>query len=229
MMNIISAREHDQREYSRIIDPPRFFFLENYGEAKRKKERKEKIATPSLCDFLLSSERWKREWRRAQGRDRRERTRARCFGATEPGYLRKNARSPCIAPRAAGRRHGRYKWAGQAVVPSGHEEETHGPATLGSGCEEDAHTAARQEDSRWEKAKRVRGEEAREEAGKGAEGRVRPDEEGGDMIGRIRGGREREKERGEEVIVWLGRRKGETGGKMVGVGCVRIGGGSAPR
>lgn len=74
----------------------------------------------------------------------------------------------------------------------------------------------------------MRGEEAREEAGKEAEGRVRPDEEGGDMIG-IRGGREREKERGEEVIVWLGRRKGETGGKMVGVGCVRIGGGSAPR
>lgn len=34
----------------------------------------------------------------------------------------------CIAPRAAGRRHGRYKWAGQPVVPSGHEEETHGPA-----------------------------------------------------------------------------------------------------
>lgn len=74
----------------------------------------------------------------------------------------------------------------------------------------------------------MRGEEAREEAGKEAEGRVRPDEEGGDMIG-IRGGREREKERGEEVIVWLGRRKGETDGKMVGVGCVRIGGGSAPR
>lgn len=75
----------------------------------------------------------------------------------------------------------------------------------------------------------MHGEEAREEAGKGAEGKVRPDEEGGDMIG-IRGGRERE--RGEEVIVWLGRGKGETGGKMVGVGCVWIGGeggGSAPR
>lgn len=34
----------------------------------------------------------------------------------------------CIAPRAAGRRHGRYKWAGQPVVPSGHKEETHSPA-----------------------------------------------------------------------------------------------------
>lgn len=33
-----------------------------------------------------------------------------------------------IAPRAAGRRHGRYKWAGQPVVPSGHKEETHSPA-----------------------------------------------------------------------------------------------------
>lgn len=48
-------------------------------------------------------------------------------GGTESGH-RNNARSSCIAPRAAGRRHGRYKWAGQPVVPSGHEEETHGPA-----------------------------------------------------------------------------------------------------
>lgn len=44
------------------------------------------------------------------------------------GTATTNARSSCIAPRAAGRRHGRYKWAGQPAVPSGHEEETHGPA-----------------------------------------------------------------------------------------------------
>lgn len=146
MMNIISAREHDQREYSRIIDPPRFFFSKITEKRKeRKREEGNRDSFSLRFSTLLGS---KREWRRAQGRDRRERTQARCFGATEPGYFRKNARSPCIAPRAAGRRHGRYKWAGQAVVPSGHEEETHGPATLGSGCEEDAHTAARQEDSR---------------------------------------------------------------------------------
>lgn len=111
---------------------------------KQKERKKEKEKRSTLRDSTLRMD----GRMEPQGRDRRERTRARCFGATEPGYLRKNARSPCIAPRAAGRRHGRYKWAGQAVVPSGHEEETHGPATLGSGCEEDAHTAARQEDSR---------------------------------------------------------------------------------
>ncbi|KAK1127369.1 hypothetical protein K0M31_003910 [Melipona bicolor] len=66
------------------------------------------------------------------GRRRRRRSRQKDVGpdgrgATEPGY-RNNARSWCIARRAAGRRHGRYKWAGQSVVPSGHEEETHGPA-----------------------------------------------------------------------------------------------------
>ena len=138
-MNIISARERRENIRESI---PLSFFVENYGEAKRKKKEKEQRST--LRDSTLRMD----GRMEAQGRDRRERTRVRCFGATEPGYLRKNARSPCIAPRAAGRRHGRYKWAGQAVVPSGHEEETHGPATLGSGCEEDAHTAARQEDSR---------------------------------------------------------------------------------
>lgn len=52
--------------------------------------------------------------------------------------------------------------------------------------------------------------ERRGRKGSGGEGEPDVDEEGGDMIG-IRGGRE--KERGEEVIVWLGRRKGGTGGK----------------
>lgn len=125
-MNIISARERRENIHESILlDPGFVFVVENCGEAKTKKEKK-KIATRSTVrDSAL-----RMDGRiEAQGRDRRERTRARCFGATEPGYLRKNARSPCIAPRAAGRRHGRYKWAGRAVVPSGHEEETHGPAT----------------------------------------------------------------------------------------------------
>lgn len=70
-----------------------------------------------------------------------------------------------------------------------------------------------------------RGGERRGRKGSGGEGEARRGGRGYDRDPR----RKREKERGEEVIVWLGRRKGETGGKMVGVGCVRIGGGSAPR
>lgn len=42
MMNIISAREHDQREYSRIIDPPRFFFSKITEKRKERKRGRRK-------------------------------------------------------------------------------------------------------------------------------------------------------------------------------------------
>lgn len=41
--------------------------------------------------------------------------------------IRTHVHESCIAPRAAGRRHGRYKWAGQPVVPSGHRGENARP------------------------------------------------------------------------------------------------------
>lgn len=89
------------------------------------------------------------------------------------------------------------------MVPSGHEEETHGPA---------GHVGLlrmREEDAAGERRRNVRGERGGRK-GSGGEGEART-EEGGDD-------RDPRRKREEEVGDGLAGRKGETGGrKMVGV------------